>query len=103
MCILNIEEWTNKKKILVILAHPDDPEFFCGATIARWCAAGHEVQYCLLTKGQKGSQDAHISQAEIENLRVIEQKKAAQFLGVKGVKFLEYLDGELISDLKFKE
>ena len=28
--------WPPKQQILVILAHPDDPEFFCGATLARW-------------------------------------------------------------------
>ncbi len=28
--------WDSPQNILVILAHPDDPEFFCGATIARW-------------------------------------------------------------------
>ncbi len=31
---LQPENWDSPKNILVILAHPDDPEFFCGATLA---------------------------------------------------------------------
>ena len=99
---MNLEGWTEPKKILVILAHPDDPEFFCGAMIARWCALGHEVRYCLLTKGQRGSQDSYISQLEIENTRIKEQQNAADLLGVKQINFLGYIDGELIPDLQLR-
>jgi len=47
-------EWERSKTILVILAHPDDPEFFLGGTIAEWVKQGHEVSYLLLTMGQRG-------------------------------------------------
>lgn len=97
------EGWTTKKKILVILAHPDDPEFFCGATIARWCAAGHEVRYCLLTKGQKGAPDLSRTAEELAELRVVEQNNAASFLGVKSVEFMDYVDGEVIPDLEMRK
>ena len=39
------DAWEKPQKILVILAHPDDPEFFCGATLARWARAGHNIIY----------------------------------------------------------
>jgi LmbE family N-acetylglucosaminyl deacetylase len=45
------DEWEPQRRILVILAHPDDPEFFCGASLAKWAAAGHHVSYVLLTCG----------------------------------------------------
>src|SRR5258706_14115368 len=48
------DHWEASQKILVILAHPDDPEFFCDATLARWARAGHEITYYLLTCGVKG-------------------------------------------------
>ncbi|MCE1255519.1 MAG: PIG-L family deacetylase [Anaerolineae bacterium] len=55
--IIAEENWQEKYKILVILAHPDDPEFFCGATIARWCKMGHDGSYLLLTHGDKGGDE----------------------------------------------
>jgi LmbE family N-acetylglucosaminyl deacetylase len=97
------EGWTNKKKILVILAHPDDPEFFCGALLARWCKAGHEVRYCLLTKGQKGAPDLSKSADELAAVRVVEQNAAARSLGVQSVEFLDYVDGEVIPDLEMRK
>ena len=42
------------KRFWWYLAHPDDPEFFCGATTARWVKAGHTVSYCVVTCGDKG-------------------------------------------------
>lgn len=99
----NIEEWAGKKNILVILAHPDDPEFFCGAMIARWSAQGHNVMYCLITKGQRGSEDTQITAAKIEQTRIAEQRAAASVLGVSRVDFLNHMDGELVPDLKLRE
>jgi LmbE family N-acetylglucosaminyl deacetylase len=101
--ILEPEGWQGVKRILVILAHPDDPEFFCGATLARWCAAGHEVHYCLLTKGQKGAQDLSQSAEELAKLRVKEQQAVADLLGVKSVSFMDYVDGELFPDLEMRK
>ena len=98
-----LENWQNHKKILVILAHPDDPDFFCGATLSRWCKQGHEVHYCLLTKGQKGGQDADIDPDELGKRRVVEQEAAARVFGVKTVEFLDYVDGEVIPDLAMRK
>lgn len=93
------DEWVGKQKILVILAHPDDPEFFCGGSISRWVKRGHEVVYYLLTKGDKGSNDRSITPDELSRRREIEQKEAAGVLGVKKVYFLDYKDGYVIPDL----
>jgi len=97
------ENWTSTKRILVILAHPDDPDFFCGAMLARWCKQGHEVHYCLLTKGQKGGQDVNIVPAELAEIRVREQEAAARAIGVKTVEFLDYVDGEVVPDLEMRK
>ena len=90
-------EWTNKKKILIILAHPDDPEFFFGATIAKLTQEGHEIHYCLLTRGDKGSSDRNMKPDKLAAIREIEQKEAAKVLGVSSVMFLDYYDGYLSS------
>ncbi len=99
----NLEDWTNNKKILIILAHPDDPEFFLGGTIARWIKKGHKVSYCLLTKGDKGSKDPLLSPEEIAEIRVKEQNQAAACLGVESVQFLDYPDGYLIPNLETRK
>ena len=63
--MMPVDEWKPPQKILVILAHPDDPEFFCGATIARWTSAGHQVVYWLLTCGDKGSSNPETKPGEL--------------------------------------
>jgi LmbE family N-acetylglucosaminyl deacetylase len=98
----NPEGWKSRKKILVILAHPDDPEFFCGASIAHWVALGHEVSYCLLTKGQRGTQDPEVDPMVTAGIRVGEQLNAAGVLGVSNIRFLEHMDGELVADLALR-
>ncbi len=94
--------WQQPQRILVVLAHPDDPEFFCGASIARWVREGHQVIYWLLTCGDKGASDAAVVPDELCDLRHIEQRAAAAILGVKQVNFLGYPDGYLIPDLKLR-
>jgi LmbE family N-acetylglucosaminyl deacetylase len=99
---LTPENWETPQKILVVLAHPDDPEFFCGATLARWIAAGHQVSYCLLTCGDKGTKDRSLTSDALCNLRQSEQRTAAVEMGVSGVRFLSYEDGYLVADLKLR-
>ena len=96
------ENWTGIKRILVILAHPDDPEFFCGATIARWTSTGHIVSYCLLTRGDKGENDFHLTTDEVARKREKEQLAAAARLNVASVKFLSQPDGYLVPDIPLR-
>lgn len=44
----------NRKKIMVIGAHPDDPETAAGGTMCLLSDAGHEVVSVYLTKGEAG-------------------------------------------------
>lgn len=96
--------WDTTQRILVILAHPDDPEFFCGATLAKWAQAGHEIIYFLLTCGDKGrnSHNQDIPGSELCALRHVEQRAAAQVIGVKEVHFLDKEDGYLVPDLELR-
>lgn len=81
--------------VLVVMAHPDDPEFFCGGTIARWADEGRDVFYLLLTRGDKGADEPGVDPAALAETRSEEQIAAAEVLGVKEVRFLDYRDGEL--------
>jgi LmbE family N-acetylglucosaminyl deacetylase len=98
-----VENWEGQKKILIILAHPDDPEFFCGATIRRWTQMGHQVRYCLLTRGDKGSNDRNMRSFDLAVLREVEQNAAAKELGVENVRFLDYEDGCLVPSLETRK
>ena len=94
--------WENPQKVLVVLAHPDDPEFFCGGTLAAWVRAGHLVSYCLLTCGDKGSDDRDLSSEALCENRQVEQRAAAKVIGVEHVRFLSHEDGYLVPDLQLR-
>ena len=85
--------------ILVVVAHPDDPEFFCGGTVAKWTSEGHDVHYVLVTGGEKGTDNPDLTTAKLVGLRRDEQRNAALILGVKDVTFLSHVDGELVNSL----
>lgn len=82
-------------RILVVVAHPDDAEFGCGGSVARWVDEGSAVFYCLLTNGNRGSDDPTMTQERLAAIREAEQRAAARSLGVQEVLFLGYPDGEL--------
>ena len=87
-------------KVMVILAHPDDPEFFCGATIAKFVRQGKHVSYCMLTCGDKGSDDPGMTHDLLCSIRHEEQTAAARVLGVTDLVWLNYPDGELVPTLE---
>ena len=81
---------------LAIGAHPDDVEFGCGGTLAKWAAAGCRIHHLVCTDGSKGSWDPEQDRAELIRLRQQEQREASSLLGGDGrVTFLGYVDGEL--------
>ncbi|MEW6030595.1 MAG: PIG-L deacetylase family protein [Chloroflexota bacterium] len=97
--------WDSPRHILVVLAHPDDPEFFCGATLARWARAGHRVTYQLLTCGDKGFNDstpADMTPDALCAIRHEEQQAAAAVIGAAAVHFLDRADGYLVPDLDLR-
>lgn len=91
------------ERVMVIMAHPDDPEFFCGGTLAKWCAAGSEIIYLILTNGNKGSDDPEMTPQKLAMIRREEQHAAADVLGVKDVIFFDEPDGELQPTLDLRK
>jgi LmbE family N-acetylglucosaminyl deacetylase len=82
---------------LAIGAHPDDIDFGCGATLAKWAAAGCRVVELVLTDGSKGSWDSTADSGALVAVRQEEQRAAAAHLGATEVRFLGQVDGELQS------
>src|SRR5262245_53826737 len=81
--------------VLVVTAHPDDPEFAAGGTIAKLVKEGRHVAYVIATNGNKGSSDRAAVPERLSRVREEEQRSAAHALGVTRVEFLGYEDGEL--------
>ena len=85
---------------LAIGAHPDDVEFGCGGTLAKWSAAGCVVHHLICTDGSKGSWDVQADTSALVKTRQEEQRAAARALGATGqCVFLGRVDGELDSDV----
>ena len=82
--------------VLAIGAHPDDVEFGCGGTLAKWAAQGTVVHHLVCTDGSKGTWNVDADTRALVAQRESEQRAAAAALGATGsVSFLGYVDGEL--------
>src|SRR5450756_1498043 len=88
--------------VLVVSAHPDDPDFGAGGTIAKLAKDGARITYAIVTDGSQGGEDPKQKDSELIAIREREQKAAARVLGVKKVEFLGYKDGQLSPDLKLR-
>jgi LmbE family N-acetylglucosaminyl deacetylase len=86
---------------MVVFAHPDDAEIGSGGVVARWVAAGCEVTYVLCTNGDAGTADRSLAPDELARRRAVEQRAAADAMGVKHVVMLGYPDGELEDTREF--
>jgi LmbE family N-acetylglucosaminyl deacetylase len=86
---------------LAIGAHPDDIEFGCGGTLAKWATAGCRIHHLVCTDGSKGSWDPGEDTARLVATRQDEQREASRRLGGDGkVIFLGWTDGELEPGLR---
>jgi len=97
-----IDQPEDLRRVMVVAAHPDDPEFGCAGTIAKWSAAGRETTFLLLTSGDKGCHDCNVRPGQIAGQREGEQRAAAAELGVREVLFLNYPDGVLENSLELR-
>ena len=87
-------------RALAIGAHPDDIEFGCGGTLAKWAAKGCEIFHLVCTDGSKGTWDPDVDGAALARRRQKEQTDAARILGGSApVTFLGWTDGELESGM----
>src|SRR5579859_1272568 len=90
------------KSVLGVFAHPDDPEFGAGGSMAKLATDGADVTYVIVTDGSQGGEDPKQKDSELTAIRQREQRAAAKVLGVKRVEFLGYKDGHLAADLKLR-
>jgi LmbE family N-acetylglucosaminyl deacetylase len=80
------------------MAHPDDLELTCAASITRWVREGDVVHLVIAADGARGGKFQGVEPQEIARTRRQEQDEAARVIGLQEVAYLELPDGELIDD-----
>ncbi len=91
------------KRVLVVMAHPDDCDFGAGGTIAQWSAKGIQVSYCIITNGDQGGEESGIPLEQMAQVRQKEQRDAGAALGVSDITFLNYRDGWLMPSIELRK
>src|SRR4029453_3306849 len=97
-----MEYWT-PARALVVAAHPDDIEFGCAGTVARWVRERAHVTYALVTNGAGGWSVPELTRGLLAELREAEARASAKVVGVDQVEFLGYEDGLLEPTLEVRE
>ena len=90
---------SDKQKILIIAAHPDDEVLGCGGSMAKWSRDGHRVHVLIMAEGATSrdkKRDRYAWKGELSNLFRF-AKKAGEILGVESVELLDYPDNRMDS------
>lgn len=99
----NLDKVLAARGILIVGAHPDDPDAFAAGTVARWTSAGARVRYLVVTSGDKGVPNDEINDpTRFITMREEEQRRSATFLGADEVIFLRHRDGEVTDTLELR-
>jgi len=88
---------------MAIVAHPDDIEFSCVGTLARWAKSGTRIRYVLCTSGDVGIAEPGMTRQRAAEIREAESIEAARIAGVQDVVFLREPDGMLQPTLELRK
>lgn len=89
---------TGTLKLLAVFAHPDDESMGMGGTLAKYSAEGVETHYVCASRGEKGwfgPEEQYPGPERLGQIRAKELKDAVRELGMKGLHFLDYIDGDV--------
>ena len=96
-------EYSSKEKIgrtiLVVAAHPDDEVLGCGASIAKWAAAGDKVHILIMAEGATSRDEVRDRDVRNEELSQLSEAahQAADIIGALSVKLLDFPDNRMDS------
>ena len=91
------------ESVMVVVAHPDDAEFGCAGTIARWVKEGARGAYVLVTSGDVGIATPGMSKQKAAEIREAESVAAAKVVGVTDVTFFREPDGMVENTLSLRK
>lgn len=78
---------------VVMVPHPDDPEYGCSAAVAKWTSAGKTVRYVFACRGEAGIEGMPLE--ETGRVREAEQRRAGEIVGVADLDFWDFPDSNL--------
>ena len=84
--------------LMAVLAHPDDESLGVGSVLARYAAEGVDTYLVTATRGERGWAGPPADgpgEAALGHMRTAELQAAGRVLGLREVKFLDYIDGEV--------
>jgi LmbE family N-acetylglucosaminyl deacetylase len=87
------------RRVLCVVAHPDDMEYGMSAAVSHWGRLGVEVAYLLLTGGEAGMKRPP---EEAGPVRADEQRRACATVGVDQLTILGHPDGQLVYGLDLR-
>lgn len=89
------------RKLLVVMAHPDDETFGTGGTLAYYASKGVEVHLICATRGEVGDVEPELLEGfdSIADLRENELRCAAETLGLTQVHMLDYRDSGMAGSI----
>ncbi|MFC2053331.1 PIG-L deacetylase family protein [Chloroflexota bacterium] len=88
---------------MAIVAHPDDIEFSCAGTLARWTKEGARISYVICTSGDVGFNEPNMTKERAAKIREAEQLAAADIVGASEVIFLHEPDGLLLPTIELRK
>ena len=86
------------ERVLVVSAHPDDPEFSAGGSVAKLAKDGAQVTYVIVTDGSQGGEDPKQKDSDLAGIRQKEQRAAAKVLGISRRALYRRLERHHIDD-----
>lgn len=91
---------TDWQTMLVLVPHPDDPEYGVAAAVAKWSAAGKSVAYALASRGEAGIEG--MAPAKAGPAREIEQRESARIVGVASIEFWGFPDSAIMNTVELR-
>ncbi len=85
------------ERALALGAHTKDVDIEAGGLLARWSGEGTRVTLAVLTDSSRGTSRVGQPRQELTRLRAEEQRRAAEILGYREVRFADLPDGEVCS------
>lgn len=85
-------------KLLVVFAHPDDESMGMGGTLAKYSAERVETYLVCASRGERGwfgPEEQNPGPERLGQIRTQELENAVKELGMKGLYFLNYIDGDV--------